>query len=86
MAQVEQSALEMALAVCDGFGYDSDLVRQTRQLCGTVSRINEETEKAQASMDEHHVRTCVTAADGISMDSEWLSYFRELVNGDELSN
>jgi len=81
-AAVDQYAMESALAVCDGFGYRAQLVTDVRHLCDRVTRINVESEGAKDTLEEDHVRICVQAADEIGMNSEWLAYFRQLVNGD----
>ena len=46
-----------------------------------VCRVNEETQKASGNLEEDRVRTCLTAADEIGMVTEYLTYFRELVDG-----
>ena len=83
---VEQYALENALGVCDqpsfcGYVYECELVNDCRKLWQKVSRINEESARAQGEMIEDQVRTILKASQAIGMRTDVLDYFSGLCNG-----
>jgi len=81
IASVEQSALEAALASASSFGYNSVLTQAADELRYRVSRINEITNEASATLEEDQVRTCVQAGREINMATSYLQYFATLVDG-----
>jgi hypothetical protein len=78
---VDEGQLSANLFSADSFGYQDVLVERARTLYQRVARINEEVTKARNTLHDDHVTTCLNAANEIGMTTEWLEYFRGLVNG-----
>jgi hypothetical protein len=76
-----QEQLAAAVQQSDMHHYDAKICKEAKRMLQRVTRINEETNIAASTIEEKHVIACVTAGDEIGASTQWLDYFRGLVNG-----